>query len=261
MSFEVYGGPGITKEKIIKNQIENNNRQEKYGVTILGPIQSGGKDAGPFQIDRFDDPETETLNFQTVMIPAPTITGTYEDEYAYFGNNVMTNGDYFLQSGQIYDNSNSRLIWADTTTNYAVQDFNIDYVGGHVYTHYIYYYGAGSGNYKKWAMAVYDNTASDWACHIEPEALSTSTKYDINTSVFFENYNTESDWYDGFSSGTVSATQAWKGYGSVVNGSWTGWLSCWDDDTLYNNIYGAMSGSLTDWGTTYWTLSNIPLGT
>ena len=253
--FEVYGGPGVTAEQIINKQKENDELQRKYGVIKLGPIQSGvspDTTAGPFQVDINNDPSNNnSLDLQSCNIVAPTITGTYEDQYAYLGDNVMTNTSYFLQSGQIYANGQTRLIWADTGTSCAAQTFNLTYIGGDTYDHSIYYYGAGSGNYKQWEMWCFNNNTSAYAYHVESYATGTSLSANINTSVFFENYNTHSNWYAGFSSSTVQANDAYDGGYPI---------GAWSSDTLYNNVYKAMSGSLSNYGTTTWTLSNIPLG-
>jgi hypothetical protein len=262
-SLEVYGGPGITKDEVIKTQTDNNSWQKQHGLFKVSRIQDGVSPltAGLFQVDMFNDPQTKTLNLQTCFILAPTITGNYEgNSYAYFGNNVLTNSSYFLQSGQIYANSNSRLVWADTSTGTAVQTFSIPYVGGHNYEHSIFYYGP-YGSHTKWEMICEDMNTSQFVYHIENNATGTTLQCNINDSVFFENYNTNSNWYWGFSPSTASANSAWEGYGSVVNGSWTGWQSQFASDTLFNNIFGAMSGSLANFGRTTWTLSLIPLGT
>jgi hypothetical protein len=253
VSFEVYGGHGVTKEQIINIQRKNNNLQKQNGVIKLGPIQTGIVPlvAGAFQVDMNNDPGNKSLYLQECNILAPTITGSYEDKYAYFGNNVTTNINYFLQSGQIYANNQTRLIWADTGTQYNVNSFNMTYHAGDTYTHSIYYYGQIYFGYTEWMMSCLDNGTSEYGYHVETYALGTTIGAGINTSVFFENYNTQSNWSQGFSSSTVQASNAYDGGSPIVT---------WSSDTLYNNIYQAMSGSLANYGTTRWTLINIPLG-
>ncbi|MGA7728049.1 MAG: hypothetical protein WCA62_04255 [Dehalococcoidales bacterium] len=115
VSFEVYGGPGVTAQEIISLAASNNTFQKQHGVIKLGPIQTGiSPDTitiiPSFQVDENGDPNNEPyLDMQSCNIIAPTIIGNYEDNYTYFGDNVFTNTNYFLQSGEIYANVQAGL--------------------------------------------------------------------------------------------------------------------------------------------------------
>ena len=254
VSFEVYGGPGVTAEEIISLAASNNTFQKQHGVIKLGPIQTGiSPDTitiiPSFQVDENGDPNNESyLDMQSCNITAPTIIGNYEDNYAYFGDNVFTNTNYFLQSGEIYANGSSRLIWADTGTGCGAQTFYLPYYGGDTYDHSISYYGTGNYGYQEWMMWCFNLTTSAWAYHIETYATGTSLGYSPNTSVFFENHNVNSNWYAGFQSSTVQANNAYDG--GYPDGPWANSYFC-----LPNY---SMTGSLTNFGTTNWTLNEIP---
>lgn len=274
VSYEVYGGPGVTAEQIISLQKQYNDQQKKYGVIKLGSAHTGiSPDTASnhgFQVDWNNDPLTQTLEQQSCNIVAPTITGNWMDPdgYAYFGDNVMTNAldpfdissHYFLQSGLYWGYSNQNyLVWADDSTYppLAAQVFSMPYIGGDTYSCSVFYDGPNSNGLQEWEMCCVNCTTSDSAYYIEPNAVGTSLYYTQgtnDTSVFFENANTNSNWYKGFSGGTVQASFAMEGIGSGQNGFT---YKPWSSDYLNANV--AMKGSLANYGTTTWTLSKIPL--
>jgi hypothetical protein len=142
--LEVYGGPNTTKESILKYQKEHNDFQRKNGVMQLCPIPTGtstglstneiGSQHG-FQVDRNNDPwSNPNLDHQACNIVAPSVVAWAQQDYSYFGDNVMTNYYYFLQSGQVYSTNTNFLVWADDTNVYGnpdlAQPFAMTYTAG-----------------------------------------------------------------------------------------------------------------------------------
>lgn len=276
---EVYGGSGVTAEGIIEIQKENNDLQKQYGVDMLGPLQSDlsqsnispDENTGSFADDENVDPQQIELNLQSCNIIAPSLNWTkYISNFAYFGDNVITNasnpfgggGNYALQSGQIYAYGDNQLVYASSNDGLASHDFSLTYVPNCNYLHEIYYCTNDLNGYTEWMMAVCNENSNQWG--YAPEYCAYGTYIDqayqqLNNGVFFENHFTDSSWYKGFNNNyTVSAYLAQEGYGFVSNGVWTGSISSWSTDFCYPG--NEMSGSLAYYGTTTWLLSTIPLG-
>jgi hypothetical protein len=139
--IQVYGGPGITKELILKIQMKNNDWQKKYGSVKLGTIDASGSGGHAFQIDVNSGTASKTRDRQSCNITAPNVTPLIQNNYSYFGINVRTNGGnggYFLQSGQYYGINQSFICYADDNTftprgeRDAAKDFLWDYHPGDV---------------------------------------------------------------------------------------------------------------------------------
>ncbi len=270
--IQVYGGPGITKDSILKLQKEHNNAILKNNMPKLDPIDSNHG----FQVAQNCDPQIyNNLDIQECDIIAPVVTPGIQDQCSYFGNNVMANafnpwglGYYFLQSGMYWCNANppdhgySNLVWADVRYGLTPKFYNMLYVNGDTYTFDIYYDGPGNNGWQNWIMSCYDNNNHNWAYTLETEARGTSLRYDENTSVFFENMNvTNTNWWTAFNwnypatYGTVSANYAYDEGGSKSLGPWT---SEWDsflpvDGSLVPNPWTNPTGKLT------WHLSSVQM--
>jgi hypothetical protein len=256
ISFEVYGGPGVTAQQII-------SLQKKYSLIQLGSISpqvSPNYTNVSFQICMNNDAwnPNSNLNMQACNIIAPATTNNYpytwQNQYTYFGDNVRTDGNYFLQSGQYYGginyNGQDYLVWADDSTNsLQAQPFDMQYTPGNNYTHSIFYWGPGNNGYQEWGMMCFNCTTSDWAYHIEQNAFGTVLGAYDDTDVFFENHNTNTQWYQAFNVSTVQANTAYEG-GSPVP---------WSSSTNLDYGSGAMSGYLQNSGTLTINLSKVPV--
>jgi hypothetical protein len=286
-SLEIYGGPGQTAEQIINLQTENNNLQKQYGVVTLGPPQSAlyQSSVSPsvvsnFACDENDDPlnTSKLLNYQSCMIVAP-ITNYPSDinGYAYFGDNVITNaanpfpdqkgvisGNYTLQSGQYYQLNNNHLCYAYSNDGLSVHYFSLPYIPNDTYFHEVYYSNYELNGYSVWMMNCTNETTHQWVYIPQSYALGTYfiQSQNWNQGVFFENHFNDSDWYTAFNQNnppnpqnTVYAYDAFEGYGSVINGGWSGTMSAWSLDTRSDP--NQMKGSLESYGKTIWYLSYI----
>ena len=103
----------------------------------------------------------------------------------------------------------------------------------------------------------------DWVSN-PSDTYSTSLRYDFNTSVWLENFNTNSAWSSGFSSQTISVNSAHDGLETNPQ--------AWSEDVLYtvnvgsngsrtnlNNTPPMISGSLTNFGKSTWYLNTFNL--
>jgi hypothetical protein len=227
-SIEVIGGENSSKESILQSHKANNDTWEQYG-----PIQLGGppsltsnensinrnvasiltEDARPtFAIDSPTDPSSETITYIGARWIAPQV-GSYQNAYSALMVNGMTDvyyplreRNYFLQSGQIYGNGIGYNMWADSDSGdegYQGVPFNIQYVTGHDCEYFVALF------WDDWVMWMRDYTAGQWDYHYEPNAVGTRLINDIATSVFFENWNTNSSWYTGFTN-PISVSNAYN---------------------------------------------------
>jgi hypothetical protein len=284
-TIEVYGGPGQTAAQIIDLQKENNNLQKRFGVAKIGPNQNSISQssmstniASNFACDENKDPMSRLLNYQSCMIVAPQTNYPSDvSGYAYFGDNAVTNaanpfpdlhgvisGNYTLQSGQFYQIGGNRLCYAYSNDGLIAHYFSLPYIVNDTYFHEIYYSNYELNGYSVWMMNCTNETTGQWVYIPQSYALGTYfiQSQNWNQSVFFENHFSGSDWYTSFNQNnppnsphTVSANDAFEGYGSVINGGWRGSMSAWSlDDRSDPN---QMTGSLENYGTTTWNLSQI----
>jgi hypothetical protein len=82
---------------------------------------------------------------------------------------------------------------------------------------------------------------------------------DINTGVWFENYNTSTNtaWVNNYASNTISATAQ---YSPNHAGNWYNWQSDASEDNCNGPLDSssqAISGTLASGNTAYWDLSTV----
>ena len=262
-AIEVYGGPGASKGTFKKTHKESYDFQKKYGGVKLGPIASPKVELVPlltgqptFATVADDDPAIKTIDDIHAHWNAPQV-GTHQSTnfYSALLNNGWTNTGYFLQSGQVFywGTLGGRNVWADTTTGYSSREFNVAYVSGHEYSFSIWLSGTD------WVMSCFDQTGAIYDYYSEPNSTGTYLVSSPNTSIFFENYNANADWYQGFTN-PISVFGAEDGYDDL-------WFGPWERQNVYivdsfgnyqpNN--SIITGSLTSYGTAAWHLENILL--
>jgi hypothetical protein len=267
-SIEVIGGENVSKETILQNHKANNDIWEQCWPIQLGgpPSQTSNKNdvkgvvantlrspSPTFAIDSPTDPGSETITYIGARWIAPQI-GSYQDNYSALLVNGMTDDDYFLQSGQVYHNGVGYNIWADNDTGYIAVPYNIQYVTGHDCEYFVALF------WDDWVMWMRDYTAGQWDYYYEPNAVGTRLINDIATSVFFENWNTNSSWYTGFTN-PISVSNAYNGIATPAqvhkwNNDYITILDTYGSSQPNNNI---ITGRLRNFGTAYWHLDNILL--
>ena len=258
-AIEVYGGPGASKEEFEKVHKNINEELEKLGPILLGGpaiLEGDAKSRGGPTFATFgnNDPQTQVVTGQRARWYAPVV-GTSQNAYSAFLLNGMTNVNrYFLQSGQVYISGTGYNVWADTTTGMTARGFNVSYVPFHLYEFAIVYSSAGGF----WSMWCEDLTTSVFDYYFEYNATGVKFIKDGNTSVFFENWNTNANWYTGFIPNPMFAFNAidyvvqWKAWNS-------GQIYIVDSNGNYVPNNNIIIGSLVNYGYAWWYLNRLLL--
>jgi hypothetical protein len=254
LKIEVYGGYGASIAKFLEIHEKNNKKYLECGRVSLGgplstdnPVITATQDH-TYAAVRNNDPSSQTITGIGAYWQAPTI-GTYQDRYSAFMVNAMTNTGYFMQSGQYYWNGMGYNVYADYDTGYENRDFNLAYHIGDLYEFSIY---KSAGHWAMWC-----ENRTDWEYDYFYELNSTGTRLrrELNTSVWFENFNTVSYWYINFTSPLSSyhaadCTTQWKAW----NGQTIIIQDCNGQSQPNNNI---ITGSLVNYGYARWNLMNV----
>lgn len=164
---------------------------------------------------------------------------------------------YFLQSGQLYSAGEGYHVWSDFSEGLEAQYFDIDYVAGHRCYYFVAKFTAG------WYMGMGDYTSGQWDYVFDDDAVGDTLIKDIATSVFFENWNTNSNWYSGFTN-PISVYNAYNGIAVPAD------IHQWNNDYIVildsegrqrSNgwIFKIISGRLRRFGTAKWNLHRILL--
>jgi len=265
-SLQIYAGKGASIEEFLRMHDKNNEMFKKYGSIQLGgqPVCSERNGTSlrtfypTYALIADQDTPTEDVDGLHVVIEAPEI-GSSQDNYSALLLNGLTNNGFFMQAGQLYyTDGEGYNVWTDDEEGTQVQFFDVDYIEGHDYAYVIAYYGGG----EDWIYVCGDTNSSQSDTYIQFNASGTHLARDYSTSVFFENQNTNADWYEGFS----NPLSAWSAEDlDYLPYSW----SEWDDSEIYiidttqglqnNGILGIISGDLADDGVAYWDLENVLL--
>ena len=107
-----------------------------------------------------------------------------------------------------------------------------------------------------WWISAEDIDESDFD-YVITAGSGTKLVDDEETSLFFENWNTNANWYQGFSNpiSAYSARDYVSSWGYWSSGSIIIWDSGWDEQE--ND--GIITGSVLNNGTAYWWLDSILL--
>jgi hypothetical protein len=266
--IEVYGGPEASQEQYTKIHEENNNFSKKYGH-ITGAAVTNAASNNETKIKAIPPPPMHSYAiFQNLDCFPPVVVqglsahmaginiGTNQNAYSLLLVNGMTNTSYLLQSGQLYYNGIPRNVWCDDSHNQNTIQFNCTYTTGHDYLYDITYMGSPG----VWEMGVKDENTGTFDLFIEYSASGSNLNPDPNTSVYFENANTNVNWYYGFPT-YVNASQARY----LVSGQKINWTYNSNNPSVnvliernsivYTNN-GKLTGSLLNNGTATW---NLPL--
>ena len=267
-SISVIGGLGASAEEFLQIHNSFNDAVKKNGGPFqLGPIQLQQSIGRTYAIDAPSDPSSETITYISAEWIAPQV-GNNQNHYSAMLVNGWTNqgctdpygnpwSGYFLQSGQLYADGDGHHVWADTTTGFVAQDFGVPYTQGQNCQYLIAKFSSG------WTMGFRNLSTGGYNYHIEPNAVGTKLVKNTNTSVFFENWNTNSNWYLGFTN-PISVRNAYDGIAYPAS------VHPWKNEYIvikdtYGNthsngiIFKIISGHLRNLGTANWNLQRILL--
>lgn len=253
--IELIGGQDSTLDNFERMRKEYLETYKKAGPFILGfpnlEKDKISRDTASFAIVGNNDPQIQTIKGQTARWYAPTV-GSLGNRYCALMNNGTTNShNWFLQLGQIYWSGGSYNAWATTDTNYEAQPFSVPYIVGHRYEFWI-------RNYGVWTLECQDLTSGSYSIVYLDDFPGTKLIKNNGTSIFFENYNTNTNWYQGFSNPiSVSYcrdyTTRWK--------AWNGqYIVIIDASGAVVPNDGIITGSLVNYGIASWHLEKVLLG-
>jgi hypothetical protein len=173
--------------------------------------------------------------------------------------NACTSSDwktsYFGQLGFAWVGSVEAAVWTDTTVNCAIQNTQIGYTAGHNYAFEIYTV-SGVWNELGWDVTTGVGFFND---QTGVNNLTFKTN-DINTSVWFENQNSQSStaWVKKYSSTLLSATAQ---YSPDNTNNWYNWDSDHSIDLFCTHNTStpsqAISGTLASGNAAEWKLDTI----
>lgn len=223
--ISLYGGPGASVELYEKTNNEIYNYEKTKGSILPGnsPALPMTNYDTTFAIDKNRDPYYSTsVTFQYAYWYSPTV-GHSQNHSSELLVNGMTNTNYVMQAGQAYLNDGTGMnTWTDQSQNPPLINrwfLGVSYHAGNNCKFAIGYLGAGNG----WFMSCTDYTAGLYQEIDEPLATGDNLKYDNATSVWFENKNTNSNWYSGFSQqGSPNSLTVRNAY-DVVFGTFKTW--------------------------------------
>lgn len=256
-------GPGASTEAFLAENDDWNNSAKRGGCPKLEPLRNGSDwdeitiASGHNGVAVFEDLDAGQYtddNAQGVDLVAPSSLGASQNAFSAFLNNVLTNGGYFLQDGFLFrEDGTGRVIWADDRVGLVAQYYNISYTGGNSYRFTITYTSS------VWQMCARDNqNPGTYTCITESQATGTHLAADLNTSIFAENANTNSNWYSGFTSPWVARNA--RIYRNGIGQNWSSnHRHTADACTASWPATDALSGSLANDGTGYVYPRYVPL--
>ena len=269
--LEVIGGNDTSKDNYIKNHDATVELYKKTGPRILSSSATSGSFVNSdtnsnitpliattpsLAIIGNGDVPSQTIHSQSAEWVAPNV-GFPENGYSALLNNGLTNLGYFLQAGQTYDNGGT---WGHNQWSYdtIARDFTgMPYYYGDVYEFYVATQSNRTGIASCWNLSK-GTFQVELIAGIIGDYFVRNNSSGINaTSVFFENWNTNANWYTGFTN-PISVT-----YCEDYTTSWKAWNSQYiaiqRGGTGYINN-GMITGSLVNHGTAQFHLNLILLG-
>lgn len=192
-------------------------------------------------------------NAQSVLLEAPRI-GNSQSNFSAFLNNGLTSANDLLQNGLLFDLSRGSVVWTDEAHGLSPQYYNIDYHVGDDY-----YFTVSYTNDHWWLCASNQSRApSNYQCARSSQTDGTTLWGGDNTSVWFENQNSNYDWYQGFTDPVIAHMAR-----NYMNGTSSYWSREIQEITFcgtdYPDDYNAISGTLVNNGTAEFHLIRVPL--
>lgn len=264
-SVKVVGGPNFTIQGYLDSVAKNMRAYQEYGPLPQGGLSRGDPRTYACCCDK--DPHSMDIDYLGATWEAPTV-GYEQDEHSLMTlvGKTYWAGD-FIQTGQWYQNNGvGRLGYTTNRLDYYPEWYDKQYYPGHMYYNFI-----SNCNITKWYVGVQDLTAGDeyeykvvWAAGEKLDSYYENNDFD--TGVFFENFNSNQDWYSGFSDAIEVRHALEKEQGSSEYLSWQdevqvdqivyedGTSPWWYDDELN---YEVIDGTLINDNTTEWDLSRV----
>jgi len=266
-SISVIGGPNVSKDEFQKDITAHNEWYLKNSLTIstnqslLTTVSPATALPTVWAIDQYGDTSNYQVTEQDVTWTAPYKYDDNQDmgHFTTLLNNIWTNTGSFIQTGEIF--------WAYGTpqNTYACNSWTFNryyistpYVANHIFTFVIVYTGG------QWLTECYDHNSMTWDDEYTP-ATGNYAANTADTSVFFENNNTNPLWW------TFFYTPGYQYPQISVNLAWdkrNGMFSSWNNDTIVirraNRTTviptppGIIGGGLKNFGTATWYLQNVP---
>lgn len=263
-----YVGPGVVwSEEEFLSQNDEWNSQFRFSECLkFEPLnmQTGTRVSGLGIFQNTDAGLYTNDNAQSINIVVPSTIGTTQNAASTILNNVETAGSsfYFLQNGITFWSSGTAwIVWTDTTHGYQIQQYDVTKIS-YDPSHPSYWFTITYSN-NIWYMCANDNfylDGSHYWCVSETSAVGNNLKLSTNTSVWIENSNTNSNWYQGFGSPYQLQVKKARIYRNGIGNNWT------TEQKLTNGPCGttwpvnnALSGTLTYGGNGYFLLPGVPL--
>ena len=197
-------------------------------------------------------------NAQSIILQAPQI-GSSQSHFSAFLNNGYTNAPSgeLLQNGLLFDGEYGSVVWTDEAHGLSPVSCAINYLVGHDYYFTISYTNS------LWWLCVSDRTigSSTYQCRSSPNTDGNKLWGGGNTSVWFENQNSNFNWYQGFTNPVIAFSAR-----NYVNGTSSNWSTEGQETTWCGNDLpdptgssGAISGTLVNDGRAEFHLHRVPL--
>lgn len=268
-SIEVFGGPGATVAQFIKTNNDYNAACKAYGpIQLAMPTQSNTpsnirSNSLPQHEPSFatvvnNDPSSQTITYQAGYWTSPFIAINQDVDSAFL-NNLETNANssyngmpWLLQSGQAYYPWAGFNIYSDQNYQFKGQAFGVPYITGDQMQFELYL----SPFTGSWEETCEDETKQVFDYHIASYAGGTQAIAQSGTGIWFENWNTVSNWYQWFTNPINSYYAVDGAY--YFRHSWTSQAYLIQDNygnTVPNN--GQISGSLVGGGVASWWIPNM----
>lgn len=261
-------GKNRSQAEYAKEVAASNALYDKYGpLPTSCPISSANTEGTIGQqkagtnvakaVDQNLDPQTMTVTSQSVQWNAPTV-GSNQNAYSLLLNNGWTNMGFLFQVGQEYHNYGGRNVWVSSTnscgycTNLFLKDGMdaVPYIVGHKYYYSISY----NSSTTYWTLYALDITAMRGQGVLIGSAGSRLIAC-ADTGVYFENVNTNANWYTGFTNPIIVGEAFDRDY------------QCWLTDARYQTyltggqwpLNGAIVGNLVNFHKASFYLNKINL--
>ncbi|AKG53254.1 hypothetical protein DGWBC_0575 [Dehalogenimonas sp. WBC-2] len=166
-TIEVYGGPGVTKESMLKNRQDTLESYDRTEPIILGPaptleeraptgLRQAEYHAAIAGVMDWDD-GIEVLGANWY---APTV-GSYQTQYSAMVVNGWTNTDAFVQAGQLFaTNGSGYNVWTTSDEYHEVRYWDaFPYRVGHSYRFEVWKNPVSDGYY----LTAYNWYTLEWA--------------------------------------------------------------------------------------------------
>lgn len=271
----------VSREDTVRLLKKANAQEKKFGCTQLGgPIQTSRNPASPavpnggelsnqpagypsWAVIQDDNLAViNDANAVSVILTAPTI-GLSQTAYSAFLLNGRTNGSQqaLLQVGFVFNQNGSGSVkWAVGFSKPVGQFFapSYPYTVGHNYRFTI-----SADNTDGWWLCAEDfSVTNSYRCQYRSSALGATGNRvvnSINTSVWVENWNTNTDWKSGFS----KKFYAWgaKNYRNGIGQDWYTqdlWTAHHQCPTSWPPA-NAIVGTLVTGQTAYFRKAGIPV--